>query len=575
MNYQYIVLAGNDDTHTAQRAALREMGMECHVLQGAARVFVSRKTPSLLIPGHGVVIGHLFSRHGQQVTQGQLSTQYAGYMELEKHLLENYWGEYILVHASDANGKELHILRSPSDGIPCVYSFNGGAGFATSNVSIAEFLDLYRKQIDWDCIAHVLTFTYLRTVRTALLGINELLPGCSLNVRETSAHTRLAWSPWKFIAPDYRHHDPGEAAACVRDAVTTAVKAWAETDGDILLQLSGGLDSSIVAACLRGVNARVVCCTMNSPVPGTDERQYAKQMTDFLGVDLQSLEISFERALFDFPVPPDSVTPGMGILHYAVDDVLATAADTHQVNSFFSGDGGDSVFCYLRNASPAADAFKEHGFAAGVAAVRNLSALHQCPLSEAGRLTLKKLMRGPKAPWKLSTSLIDPSHVAATLDMHPWFDAPNGTLPGDQEKVRDIVGSHSFREGMTRGIRRPMRFPLLSQPVMEACLRVPTWMWILRGRNRSIARAAFEDVLPERVLNRRSKGTYMNYCGSLYARKKMKMREFLATGQLQSQGFLDLNALDTFAATELSPRDLSFMRVFELCMVENWLRCQA
>ncbi|NII09490.1 asparagine synthase-related protein [Oleiagrimonas sp. C23AA] len=40
----------------------------------------------------------------------------------------------------------------------------------------------------------------------------------------------------------------------LREAITTAVQAKAETDRHVLLELSGGLDSSIVGGCLLDVD---------------------------------------------------------------------------------------------------------------------------------------------------------------------------------------------------------------------------------------------------------------------------------------------------------------------------------
>jgi asparagine synthase (glutamine-hydrolysing) len=119
-----------------------------------------------------------------------------------------------------------------------------------------------------------------------------------------------------------------------------------------------------------------------------------------------------------------------------------------------------------------------------------------------------------------------------------------------------------------------MHFPLLSQPVMEACLKVPSWMWIAGGRNRAIARQAFADLLPSGILDRRSKGSYTGHMAAMYLRNKSKMREFLEEGQLQAHDLLDRPALAKFFNSELATRDLSFLRIFELCAAENWARQQ-
>lgn len=99
-------------------------------------------------------------------------------------------------------------------------------------------------------------------------------------------------------------------------------------------------------------------------------------------------------------------------------------------------------------------------------------------------------------------------------------------------------------------------------------------MWISGGRNRAIARLAFSDQLPSLILNRRSKGTFISYSGAVYRKTKDQMREFLLNDRLQARGLLNADALRSYLDSTLPARDTSFTRVFDLCMIENWVRHQ-
>jgi len=574
MSYKFLALAAGESRNTPQihAATCKAIGMQCHFTQDGLQVLVARDTPTLSIPGHGILIGHLFTRHGQPVV-GQLTFDRTD-VTLQKYLLENFWGEYVLAEPKREGEAAIRFLRDPSGGMPCLYSINSGAGFVTSSVSLATELGLCSREVDWDFVPHTLAYTYLKSERTGLRGLRELLPGCSLDIADNHTTTRTAWSPWAFVAPDRRHTDLTEASASIRDAVSLAVRAWAEVDRTVLLELSGGLDSSIVAACLRKAEAKTICCTMVAPVPGTDERQYARQVTDHLQFELLSAEIDLENAQFNFPPPQDSASPGMGILHYPIDSAISTLASNLGTTSLFSGAGGDTIFCYLQGATPAADAFREKGISAGITAILDLSSLHRCTLIRAGRLTLRKLIHGAKPHRRPNYELLGQSSRNIPFDAHPWLDTPENALPGDQERISDLIGTQSYRDGIARSALWPMRYPLLSQPVMEACLSVPTWMWITGGRNRSIARAAFSDALPGSVLNRRSKGTYTRYYAAIYERKRDDMLRFLADGALASRGLLDVDELWREAGSVHRPENSLNTRVFDLCMVENWIRHQ-
>ena len=582
MSSAYLAILGRDaadvDATSAQVAdALRPMGMRVRYASGTMRLFGSEDLSLMSLPGGGILIGSLFTQDGVALNDTEGFPEYSQ-TQTRKHILENYWGSYLAIQPEAEGPGDFTITRAPSAAgdFPCVYSIRNGSGFLTSDISLAVQANLYEKRIDWDFIIHRLKYPGIKIRRTGLADVVELLPGCSLRLRGTEISVWQAWSPWDFVAPEHRHRhrDPRDAAAHVRSAVACAVRAWSTTDHSILLELSGGLDSSIVAACLRDSQARVTCCNLVTPVPGMDERRYASLMARELDVQLHAEHLGFDKARLEFALPQDSVAPGMGPLQYAIDQTMEAAAERYGATCFYSGGGGDSVFCYLRTAAPAADAFRAGGIGAAVTAIQDLAELHQCTLWKAASLTLSKLRRPPKSPYHEDATFISPQAGDIRPEGHPWFAAPANALPGDRERIFDLAGNQLFQDQAARGSKRALRFPLLSQPVMEACLRVPSWMWISGGKNRAVARAAFADVLPAEVVNRQSKATYMSYLGMVYERNKHRILDFLLSGRLASQGLLSTRAVNEFVERDLPARDQTFLRMFDLCMVENWVRHQ-
>jgi len=552
------------------------LGMHIHYTWGTLTLFGAKSLSMLSLPGRGILIGHLFTQDGIAISDSARIQGFSDPTQILKHILETYWGSYLIIQPDTRDSTAFTITRAPAaaGNLPCVWSIKDGAGFLTSDVSLAIRALLYRKQINWDFIVHRLRYPDIKTQRTALVDLVELLPGCSLSTSGSKVSVRQAWSPWDFVARERRYRDLRDAADQIRRSVESAVHAWTGMDRSILLELSGGLDSSIVAACLRNRHARVICCNLVTPVPGVDERQYARQMARQLGVDLHTEHLGFDKASFDFIPAPDSVTPAMGPLQHVVDEAMEAAAEYHGTAAYYTGGGGDSVFCYLRTAAPSADAWRAHRFGTAITAVRDLASLHQCTFWKAGRLTLAKLRRPPQSPFHQDHTFLAPGSAYVEPEAHPWFAAPANALPGDRERIFDLAGNQLFESQTARGYRRPLRFPLLSQPVMEACLRAPSWMWIAEGRNRAVARTAFSDLLPPEVLNRQSKATYMSYLGAVYERNKHQIEDFLLSGRLRSQGLLDARAINTFFSKPLLPRDRTFLRMFDLCMVENWVRHQ-
>lgn len=573
MTYRYLALTdptGYSAGDCRLAAELRDLGLEDRAHVRNTIIYASKETPTLCLPCEAVLIGDLYDRRFDPVVAAECLGHVSTPQALRQHLLDRYWGEYLLIQPSDAHSDSVIFMRDPSGGVSCAYADSGR--FVTSDASVAARLGLHGNEIDWEFVRHCLMYPYMKISRTGLAGISELLPGCLLAVTDKRTHTELAWSPWRWVEASRRHHDPAVAAESIRDVTNSVVRVMADKDKSVLLELSGGLDSSIVGACLAGSSAQVTACNAASPLPGADERHYAEQVARQLGVELLHGLMDFEGPGVQFPLPKCSLRPSVSSLAHMAALIMDGIAERQASNSLYSGGGGDSVFCYLRTAAPATDALLSRGLTAWWQAVVNLAQLHGCTVAKAARLALRKLCVPAKPAYRPVCTLLVDNDPEPPLTVHPWFHAPKGALPGDRERIFDLAGNQLFADVMLRDDHRRVRMPLLSQPVMEACLKVPTWMWIAGGRNRAVARAAFRGLLPDDVLNRRSKGTFMSYSFAMYRRKKETIRRFLLDGQLHSRGLLDADKVNRFLDTPLAARDQSFMRVFDLCMIENWLR---
>ncbi|OBR77258.1 asparagine synthase [Xanthomonas arboricola] len=575
--YRYIALfnhaqAHRDGDRAGIDASLRQIGLQLRQRAGHIDLYASDDTPVLGLPGGGALIGHVFSQRDNAPLLDGASLHALSAAQRTRYLIETHWGEYLLLHAPRVDPSAITVMREPSGGVACVYALQHG--FITSDIAIATHAGVYTREIDWDSIAHHLYYPHLKTERTGLVGVRELLPGSQLCLQSNHSSVEQVWNPWDFVAASRRRHDPLDAQAQLRQAVASSVTCWARTDASVLLELSGGLDSSILAACLKDTTARVACCNLVTPVPGADERHYARQMSDLLGTELIVRTLGFDAAPVDFAPPAHAVAPSTWFLQHASNALKEAIGTQLAITSFFSGGGGDTVFCNTRTAAPAADAFRAGGLRAGFSAVHALAELHQCTLWKAGRLTIKKLLAKAGPPRKPERSFLPGTQAEIPLQSHPWFDAPPDSLPGDRERIVDLAGTQVFRDGLARSASWHLRMPLLSQPVVEACLTVPSWMWIAGGRNRAVARDAFADVLPAQILHRRSKGTFMNYSGAVYRRGRQQIRDYLLQGRLAGQGLLDADALRYHFDHTLADGDHSVMRIFDLCAVENWVRHQ-
>ncbi len=156
---------------------------------------------------------------------------------------------------------------------------------------------------------------------------------------------------------------------------------------------------------------------------------------------------------------------------------------------------------------------------------------------------------------------------------HPWFsrEATRGVSPGLLWHVACVAAPPAFHGFLGESPERTL--PLVSQPLVELCLRMPTYMLIRSGRDRAIARRAFAADLPPQTTSRVAKGRIDQHVRNVLDANLPFVREFLLDGLLVSRGLLDRNALEKYLTRERSPADFQYGIIFQehLC-VEAWLR---
>jgi asparagine synthase (glutamine-hydrolysing) len=138
-----------------------------------------------------------------------------------------------------------------------------------------------------------------------------------------------------------------------------------------------------------------------------------------------------------------------------------------------------------------------------------------------------------------------------------------------------IAAAQSVAEGFDPREALPTCSPLISQPIVEACLKVPTWLWFENGRNRAVARRAFQPLLPSATVQRRSKGAPDCFIADLFDANRALIRQTLLDGVLRQLGLLDVAALEQELDQNSPVRGHDFLRIMQLTDAEVWARCRS
>jgi asparagine synthase (glutamine-hydrolysing) len=442
-------------------------------------------------------------------------------------------------------------MRDPSGAVPAFWMNDGARLLVMSEVSDAGLFCRNGLVTDPERLAAFLWAPHLIGAQTCLAGVRELLGGQQLEWRRGNCRTSKIWSPWDYVTrdPPRKHVDH---AVALRETVLDCIRAWGDCFPSIILGLSGGLDSSIVAAGLRRSSACFRCLTMIGPDADGDERHYAGAVTGTYG--LNAIHEHYRL---------DDIDPGRGFLTHLpwptgtlfAQGIAATHHRLQQDRSFdalFTGNGGDMVFCSMHSVTPLVDLLR----ALAMPPALWRTALDIAHITGADVFTIfrkaiaRAIKRNPHAWPGGDRSYLNPDLLGRALDsaeVHPWLEPPDGIFPGRAAHVAMIKRSQIGHEFHSRATGPVSIAPLLSQPIMELCLNIASWEWTKGGVDRSAARSALQGELPTAILQRRSKGGPGGFMQQIYQHKSEQIRDILADGTLYRLGVLD---------TKLQPADL-------------------
>jgi asparagine synthase (glutamine-hydrolysing) len=543
---------------------------------GYLLVMTSASAP-IAIGQRGMLLGSVFKRgspgHLQALDEAE---QDAIIASRGTWLINACWGGYIAIIA-DPDCSAIDIIRAPLGDLACHVVNSNNVLICASDLGLLLASGLARPSLDPDALAHHLAADDIRRSETCLSGVSELPGGDRISVGGGRVARQTLWSPWPLAGRDRQIDDPGEAARRLRDTAVHCVGAQAEAFGPVLLKLSGGLDSSIVAACLAASNQDFSCLTLATHDPAGDERRHARLVTAALGAPLFERFRDPSRVMPLYSAAARLARPtARSFGQESARHVAEIASDT-RATAIFDGGGGDNVFCSLQSVRPAADCLMtEAPPAAFWRTAGSIAQLAQTSLfTVAVRAWRTSRRRSPDYPWPMDLRFLSPEarRASAGAAAHPWLVAPSDALPGKAAHVALITAAQSVVEGFDAEDALPICSPLISQPMIELCLRIPSWLWFEDGQNRAIARRAFSRDLPAETIGRRSKGAPDSFVADIYQANRAEIRSMLKEGVLHELGLLDLVSLSAVLDDPSPLAGYDFLRVMQLADAEAWARC--
>jgi len=262
-----------------------------------------------------------------------------GYRKWGKEIVGKLRGMFAFA-VWDAHRRELFLARDRIGIKPLYYApAAGGLAFASEIKAILSHPS-FSQEMNPSAVDLYLTLGYIPGPQTIFRGIQALMPGSCLEWKEGSFRTLPYWAP-DFMRSSFKQPER-DLLEELDHKLNDAVKAHLVADVPIGVFLSGGIDSSLVAAIAQKHSSERLRTYTIGFADGGDERPFARTVANHLHSNHHERLITpdlvnhLPRLLWhlDQPLFDNSILPTFLVSQFAREDVKVV----------LSGDGGDEPF---------------------------------------------------------------------------------------------------------------------------------------------------------------------------------------------------------------------------------------
>lgn len=526
------------------------------------------RPPRTLAVGAWTLIGDVFNRERNQFSPPPAANTY------EHEMIARFWGRYV---GARLNGRgELDaVLRDPSGAFECVTWGQEGLTLVLSETP-EWLLQALRPnwRVDYDRVSAVLQDPLSTWTGLSLKGPTALLPGAMLELDGLGPPIDV-WRPGDVArAQSFDGIDDNVAAVALADAVDEAVRGYGRLNCAFGAEVSGGLDSSIVATSWKATSKADVGVWLNAygPDPEADERVFAKALASKIGI-----EVTFAPRRTGLITEADLLAisghlrPGLNALDMTQDQDWAARWREAGVTAVLTGKGGDSVFVQAATGDVFSDLWLARGWRAAFSP-------HLAHLARADERSVWSLIQQARRARHGNVGISRPHNLLVPKDsdrshpVHPWMRDAEDLGPAKRYQIAGVLNGQTFHAPSAQTEVVDLLHPLLAQPVVETCLALSTPRLTLGRSDRALARMAFNDRLPEMISARRSKGEMTAFYGHRIADSLDVLRAWLLEGLLAGRGLIDRDATERILTPEQLIWRGGYGDIMIAAAVEGWLR---
>ncbi|MBI5163203.1 MAG: asparagine synthase (glutamine-hydrolyzing) [Magnetospirillum sp.] len=491
----------------------------------------------------------------------------------------------------DRTERRLTLVRDRLGVKPLVYGRlpDGGLAFASEIESLRAHpgLDL---GLDREALSLYLACLYVPHPRTLHTGIAKLPPGSWLSWQNGRVESGLWWAP---AYTGERTVSVDEAAEELMPLMDSAVRLRLEADVEVGCFLSGGIDSSVIAALMARACRETGAppprtLTMTFAEPAYDEREAARRVAEHVGARHGELPARPEAAGFLDTMVRRFGEPFGNPTALLIHDLSRKAREHLKVA--LVGDGGDEVFAGYPRYHGGLLAERWRRAVPGPLRALAAQAAELIPESSSGRHGWRR------AREFLAAGRLDGAEAYASwveyfspeerrdllgLDAPPprpiaalYRTAPSAA-PLDAMQQTDLLSFLpgnllAYGDAMSMAVALELRLPFLDHRLIEAVGRLGPQVRFAAGK-KTVLRAMARRLLPTAIVDAPKRG--FNPPMGLWLKGELKglVAERLTPARLLALGLEPKAGARLLAEHAAGRRDVA-LKVWALLVYEAWAR---
>ncbi|MGD0963289.1 MAG: asparagine synthase-related protein [Candidatus Acidiferrales bacterium] len=423
---------------------------------------------------------------------------------------------------------------------------------------------------------------------TPYVGIHSVPPSSYVTV-QAGKHTICKY--WEFD-PGQRIHYSTDAQyeEHFREVFAEAIRRRLRSEGPVLAELSGGMDSSSIV-CMA--DTLLAGGTVETPrldtvsyyddsEPNWDEKPYFSKVEEKRGRTGRHIDVK-SQAFFRFrwQDAPWAMTPTSARVPSETDRQLAGCMNSQGNRVVLSGTGGDEATGGVPTPTPELQDFLASGQFRMLAQQLKLWALAK---RRPWFHLLFDSMRGflPVSLFGVSKHL----QAAAWLDRN-FARRNRAALLGYQSRVKLLGPRPSVQENIAtlEMIQRQLaccqlpshpayekRYPYLDRSLLEFLYAVPRGQLVRPGERRSLMRRSLGGIVPEEILNRKRKAYIARLPMVEISKEWERIAEFSRNMASISLGIVEPRRFSAVLDRARQGHDVPLAFLSRTLMVEQWLR---